>query len=195
MNSRRLIRSPRRRWPASPSGKVRPSDLAVLTLIAARTWLTHHRQLGRSRAAENSAGIDAGLAIGVRQVGGIAHQAAGSHEFALAVDRRQCIACCECDDLVAPDGEERARTDHHRTGAKLLRRLEGGVDLAFGALRAGYGFAGRRRAPRPAHRSIGSRTSARSNGAGRRSGSRPERVRAAAPTASRRARRPAKRSR
>jgi hypothetical protein len=35
-----------------------------------------------------------------------AHQPARSHEFALTVDRRQCIACRESNDLVAPDGKE-----------------------------------------------------------------------------------------
>src|SRR6185436_8539543 len=59
-------------------------------------------------------------------------QGAGSHKFALAVDRRQCIACRESNDLVAPDGKECARTDHHCTGANLLRRVECGLDLAFG---------------------------------------------------------------
>src|SRR5262249_33209246 len=117
---------------SNPGGKVIPSDLAVFRLISSSNladW--DHRQFSRSRAVQNFAAVDAGLAIGVCQIRRIAHQAASSDELALAIDGRQCIACREPDDLVGPDPKERAGADHHCTGAKLLRLVESSVDLSF----------------------------------------------------------------
>src|SRR5262249_32150581 len=106
--------------------------LAVFRLISSSNladW--DHRQFSRSRAVQNFAAVDAGLAIGVCQIRRIAHQAASSDELALAIDGRQCIACREPDDLVGPDPKERAGADHHCTGARLLRLVESSVDLSF----------------------------------------------------------------
>ena len=50
------------------------------------------RQIGRLRALENATGIDADLAIGVRDAGSVAHQAAGCCERAILIDRRHPVA-------------------------------------------------------------------------------------------------------
>src|SRR5215472_11736968 len=42
----------------------------------------HHRQIGWLGAFQNAAGIDANLAINVREIGAVAHQAADFREFA-----------------------------------------------------------------------------------------------------------------
>jgi hypothetical protein len=109
---------------------VRPNDLATFRLIISSNLpdcIT-----SRSRAAQNFAAVDACLAIGIRQIGRVTHQAAGGHVFTLSVDRWQRIACGEPNDLVPPDSKERARTNHHCAGANFLGCGEGGIDLAFG---------------------------------------------------------------
>ena len=65
MNSRRFIRSPRRRGRAASAGLSRPSALAVLRLMTSSNLVgCIDRQVGGLGALENPAGVDADLAIG-----------------------------------------------------------------------------------------------------------------------------------
>ena len=51
-----------------------------------------HRQVGRLLALEDTAGVDADLAIEVSDAGPVAHQAAGRDELAIRRNRRHRVA-------------------------------------------------------------------------------------------------------
>jgi hypothetical protein len=54
------------------------------------------RQIGRSRAFENSSGVGANLAVGIHDVRIVAHQAARYRIVAKLVDRGERRLCDEC---------------------------------------------------------------------------------------------------
>src|SRR6516165_2003669 len=89
----------------------------------------HDRQVGAFCAFENSAGVNAGLTIRIRNDSSVAHQAAGRSEFAPFIDRRQCMACGQHDELLTPDIEE--CSDQERRGPLLDKGRKRGIKIAF----------------------------------------------------------------
>ena len=92
MNSRRFIRSPRRRAAAAESGRSRPSALAVLRLIdqIELAWAAATGKLAGFVALENPVDIDAGLAIGLPDAAAIANaDRRPRRELAPRIDRGQ----------------------------------------------------------------------------------------------------------
>src|SRR6516165_736340 len=83
----------------------------------------HDRQVRRLGARKNPAGVDAGLAIGVGVIGGVAHQAARLDVVATGVDRRYLVARRQRQNLV---GVAKCKgADDQRPGLALDKRLEG----------------------------------------------------------------------
>ena len=107
MNSRRFIRSPRRRGRAAGwhFDAERLSGLEVDDQL--ELCRLHHRQVGGLLALKNAASVDAGLPITVKKIGAVAHQAPRYREFALLIDRRNAMACRQRRDVIAPTEEER----------------------------------------------------------------------------------------
>src|SRR6266852_3880581 len=66
-------------------------------------------------ALENPAGVDACLAVRLRNAAAIAHQAAGDGEVARLKDRRGRVAEGQVDKPFTPADEERVGTDHEPT--------------------------------------------------------------------------------
>jgi hypothetical protein len=87
----------------------------------------HDRQVGRFCALENAARIDAGLPVRIRNAGSVAHQAAGRGELAPFINRRRCMACCQHDELLAPDIEDWRGTDQERRGPLLGKGRKRGI--------------------------------------------------------------------
>src|SRR5262249_9610101 len=71
-----------------------------------------HRQGGPILALENATDIDADLAICLRNIAPIAHQAAGRRKWTILIDRGYCIAKGQCSELFTSAVEERIRSDH-----------------------------------------------------------------------------------
>ena len=116
---------------SSVGGTSRPSALAVLRLMTNSNLVgCMDRQVGRLGALENPAGVDADLAIGIRQAGPVAHQAAGRGEFAQLVDRWQSHGAPPARRADRAGGEERIGADEKRAGSLLGQGCEGGVDVA-----------------------------------------------------------------
>ena len=61
----------------------------------------HDRQIAGFDTCENAAGIDAGLAIGIRDIGSVADQSSRFGELAERIDRRQARTGDEPDDILA----------------------------------------------------------------------------------------------
>src|SRR5713226_5349187 len=74
------------------------------------------RQIDGLLALENSAGVDAGLAVRLHNAAPVAHQAAGGDEIARLKDRRGRVAEGQVDKLFTTANEERIGTDHEPTG-------------------------------------------------------------------------------
>jgi hypothetical protein len=91
----------------------------------------HHWQISGLFALENSAGIDGGLPIGVRKFGAAAHQAAGLHEVAPFIDRRNSVARGQHHKLLAPGIEQWRRADLKRTRPLSYDGRERCVEIAF----------------------------------------------------------------
>jgi hypothetical protein len=73
------------------------------------------RQIGRLLALENPAGVDAGLAVRLRNAAPIAHQPAADGEVARLKDRRSCVPEGQVNNPFAAANEERIGTDHEPT--------------------------------------------------------------------------------
>src|SRR6516164_5395483 len=74
-------------------------------------WL-RDRQVARLLALEDAAGIDAALTIQVREIGSVAHKAAGCCKLAKLVDRRHRLAERLCGESFVLAIEERIVADH-----------------------------------------------------------------------------------
>ena len=93
MNSRRFIRSPRRRGRAASAALSRPSAFAVFRLMTSSNLIgCMHRQVGRLGALEDAVDVDADLAIGVSDAISVAGQTARRGEFANITNRRDGVA-------------------------------------------------------------------------------------------------------
>src|SRR5208282_1719918 len=79
---------------------------------------------------ENTAGIDAGLAVRVGKTASIAHQAAGRGELVILVDRGHLVAERQGAESFIAGREEYIAGDHERAGAQSDRGCEGVIDLA-----------------------------------------------------------------
>src|SRR5262245_64965688 len=64
-------------------------------------------QIGRLLALKNPTGVEGGLTIGIREARAIASQAAGSGKLTSFIDRRNGMARCQRNDLIALAAEER----------------------------------------------------------------------------------------
>jgi hypothetical protein len=91
----------------------RPRGLKVDDQFEFR-WL-ENRQIGGSGALENPADVHSGLAIGIRNAGAIAHQAADGGELAPLVDRGNRMARRQRDEFLALAVEEGIAADNERT--------------------------------------------------------------------------------
>src|SRR5262245_10982933 len=89
----------------------------------------HHRQITGFDAAENAAGIDAGLAIGIREIGSVADQPSRFGELAERIDRYQARTCGKPNDVLATGHIEWVAADKQRVGALPGKRCEGRFDL------------------------------------------------------------------
>ena len=69
----------------------------------------HDRQVGRLRALEDAAGIDADLTIRIGNIGSIAHQSAGFGKITRSRCHGHRMACRQCGELHPPAGEKRSR--------------------------------------------------------------------------------------
>src|SRR5262245_45287342 len=72
----------------------------------------HYGQFARSFPLEHSSDMDASQAIGVREVGSVAHQASGRSELSPLVDCRSGTSGRQRAELFAPAAEQRVWGDH-----------------------------------------------------------------------------------
>ena len=116
MNSRRFIRSPRRRaraaWRHGQAQRLRGLEIDDQFELGR----LHDRQIGRLGAIENPADIDADLAKRVGKSGAVADQAAGNDIFALRIDRRNACRAASATNRRAAAVEERVAADEHLAG-------------------------------------------------------------------------------
>jgi hypothetical protein len=77
----------------------------------------HDRKLRGFRALEDPAGVDAGLTIGIHDVGSIADQSTGFHSLAPRKRRGNRMAGRQGGNLYPPDHEVRVGTDEQRVGS------------------------------------------------------------------------------
>ena len=89
-------------------------------------------QVARLLALENSAGVVAGLAIGIRSAGAVADQAAGFGLLAICVDCRHGKTCGQRNKLVAVIEEQGIGGDKKRADPILHNDRESIVNIAFG---------------------------------------------------------------
>src|SRR5215831_3668327 len=86
-------------------------------------------QVGGLGPLENPSGVDAGLAIGIRQASAVTHETARFREVNKRVDARDSIAGGQGHDLVASSDEESISTDHDRVSASLSQARESCIDF------------------------------------------------------------------
>src|SRR5262245_26021530 len=125
MNSRRFIRSPRRRGRASsadfqakrPGGRKIDDELEFDRL--------HDRQVGWLGTFENTTRIVAELPIYLRQARSVAHQAADLRVVAHIINGWKRMARRQRGELDLPAVEERVGCNHERVGLVADKRREG----------------------------------------------------------------------
>src|SRR5712692_1235894 len=93
----------------------------------------HDRKVCRCGTLENTAGVDAGLAVRIRYVRPVADEAAGCGEIAKWIDHRNPKTRHPRDQVLAPVYEERIGTDKKRVRFTLCNGCESGLDLARSA--------------------------------------------------------------
>src|SRR5262245_51151285 len=93
-------------------------------------WLDNG-QIGGLLALKNPTGVEGGLTISIRETRPITSQATGRGKLTSFIDRRNGMARCQRNDLIALAAEERVRADQERSGAGLSYGCERHVDLAF----------------------------------------------------------------
>jgi len=89
--------------------------------------------MGRLRALEDAAYVNAILTVSVRQVGGVRHEHASLSNFARPTYRRNGVTCCQRGDGGAGSREERVTANEKRIGMLSEQTRKGGVEVAFGA--------------------------------------------------------------
>ena len=133
MNSRRLIRSPRRHGRAArrhgeaehPGGLGVDDELELARL--------QDRQVRRLRALKDAAGIDADLTKRIRNARAVTHQSAGFDKFAPRIYRGNPVARRQVSQLDTPADEKGVPADEKCIRALAHKDCEGRVDLAAGA--------------------------------------------------------------
>src|SRR5262249_40598730 len=75
--------------------------------------------------------VDTEPPISISKAGAITYEAAGYRELAEFVHNRNCVACGQRDELIAPAEEERIAGNKKRSGLYLGQSRERGVDLTF----------------------------------------------------------------
>ena len=88
---------------------------------------------GRLGALEDAADIGADLPERIRKIWPVAHQSTNIGKLALRVDRGNCMARCEMDQLHAPVAKKRVAGNKQGIGFLGHKRSEGRIDLAAGA--------------------------------------------------------------
>ena len=91
------------------------------------------RQVGRLRTLEDSAGIDADLTITVRNVGSVAHQAAGIDIVASGIGRGNRVARRQVANWTRRLLKKASGATNSASGTLARKGCEGRVDLAAGA--------------------------------------------------------------
>ena len=91
------------------------------------------RQVGRLRALEDAADVDAGLTIGIVDVGPVAHQPTDFGKVARHTYGGNRVACRQVGELDSPVGEEGVGADEQCVGALARKGFEGRIDLTAGA--------------------------------------------------------------
>src|SRR5215831_7517826 len=86
-------------------------------------------QVGGLGPLENPSGVDAGLAIGIRQASSVTDETARLREVNKRVDARDSIARGQGHDLGASSDEESISTDHDRVSASLSQARESCIDF------------------------------------------------------------------
>src|SRR5882757_5870607 len=89
-----------------------------------------HRQIAGLLAAENATGIDAELAILLRDVGPVAHQSAGFGKVTLEIERRHPMLRGQRYDFHPMAGKEAAGTDKQDLGPLFHKARKSRVDVA-----------------------------------------------------------------
>src|SRR4051794_11898517 len=89
------------------------------------------RQIGRRRALQDFAGVNAGLAVAVRDIWVVTHQAARRRKIAKLVDCGDCCCSDQRDELVAIHIEQRIATDQQSVGPFLRKCRERGFNAHF----------------------------------------------------------------
>ena len=84
----------------------------------------NHRKVGRFLTFEDTARIDANLAIGVAQMGSVARWPPGCSKLAPIVDRGKAMACRQCDNLIAPPEEVGIGADNERASSLVNKRAK-----------------------------------------------------------------------
>ena len=102
----------------SPGGTSRPSAFAVFRLITNSNLVgCTTRQVGRLLAPENPTGVDADLTIGIDEARAVARQPAGRGKLTSFINRRNGMARCQRNDLIALAVKERVGANQQRSGA------------------------------------------------------------------------------
>src|SRR5262245_38780394 len=93
----------------------------------------HYWQVGRVRALENAAGIDADLTIGIINVGAVAHQPAGCSIVTARIGSGDHVARRQHGKLNPSALKKWVRADKERVGPLAPDEFEGRLDLEAGA--------------------------------------------------------------
>src|SRR5262245_66420228 len=133
MNSRRFIRSPRRRARAATSeGKTECiGGLEINDQLNLHRLL--NRQVGGFLTLENAAGVDADLTVRVRKAVSIADQAACYGVLAKWVHRGHRVMRGQCDELLVPAVEAWMTADYECAGSQSGQRCEDHIEVVLGA--------------------------------------------------------------
>src|SRR5262249_12595457 len=89
----------------------------------------HHRQVGRLFAFENPPDVATAEAVGIGNARSVTDQPTSVGELAQIMDRWQRMACCQCDQLIGPTGEQLIAADDDGVYALLGQALEGSVNI------------------------------------------------------------------
>src|SRR5262249_56991796 len=92
-----------------------------------------HGQIGRLRALEDAAGIDADLPNHICKVGAIRQEPADVGKLTLSKCCRKRVTRRQVDQLYAPAGEKAVAADEQGIGLRTHKRRESRIDLAAGA--------------------------------------------------------------
>src|SRR5215471_20044759 len=90
----------------------------------------HDWQVSRLCTLEDATGINANLAVSIRQAGAIAHEPASLCKIAQPIPCRKPVECRQLGELNASGDEERANGDKQRIWSFASHSLKRSIDLA-----------------------------------------------------------------